>query len=165
MIEIWKAIDSYPNYEVSNLSRIRNHKSGKILKPLKSKGGRETWYLDVRLYNDAGWKQFRIHVLAATSFLPNPDNLPFVNHKNGIKTDNRLDNYEWITGRDNSAHHHKSKSDKPIGITFCKATGKWRAQIYFNKRHNCLGRYKTQEEAKAAHDSFLAKNNIKMIYA
>ena len=99
--EIWKPKKDYEGlYEVSNLGRIKslgngnsNNSKERILKPGKVKGG----YLQVYLSKNRENKRFYVHRLVAETFIPNPDNLPFINHKDEDKTNNRVDNLEWCT--------------------------------------------------------------------
>jgi hypothetical protein len=114
--EIWKTIDGYENYQISNLGnvksldRIRNGVGtfkncsikGRILKPMKTKKG----YLVVDLRNYNIRKITPIHRLVAIAFIDNIENKPQVNHINGIKTDNRLDNLEWCTNSENQIHSY-----------------------------------------------------------
>lgn len=93
MIEIYKTIEEYPNYEVSNMGNVRR-KGRKILRPLFTKN---TGYYMVCLYNEFGNKRVLIHRLVAQAFIPNPNNYPVVNHINEDKTDNRVENLEWCT--------------------------------------------------------------------
>ena len=80
-LEIWKDIDGYEGlYQVSNLGRIKslNYKRTgrtKLLKLVKSNG-----YLDIILYNNGKYKHYLVHRLVAKAFIPNPDNLPEINH-------------------------------------------------------------------------------------
>lgn len=105
--EIWKPVIGYEGfYEVSNLGRLRSVdkyikgkgnsirlKKGKILKSQITKIG----YLLVVLTKDKKIKGQYVHRLVAEAFIPNPTNLPCVNHKNECKTDNRIENLEWCT--------------------------------------------------------------------
>lgn len=93
MIEIYKTIEEYPNYEISNMGNVRR-KGRKMLKPLFTKS---TGYYMVCLYNEFGAKRVLIHRLVADAFLFNPNNYPVVNHINEDKTDNRVENLEWCT--------------------------------------------------------------------
>lgn len=96
-IEVWKSLDfmEYPNYEVSNMGRVKSLYFGKekILKPTKDKVG----YLRNQLSKNSKGKWFLVHRLVASAFLENPDNLPCVNHKDENKGNNRVENLEWCT--------------------------------------------------------------------
>lgn len=102
--EIWTDIKGYEGlYQISNKGNIKSFISSKILSPLFANG-----YLQVRLYKNSKSIRQKIHRLVAAAFIPNPANKPQVNHKNGIKTDNRVENLEWVTASENTRHAHKN---------------------------------------------------------
>ena len=102
-MEHWKAIAGYEGiYEVSDLGRVKSLKycKEKILKPQKDKYG----YLQVCLCKDGHTKQLLVHRLVADEFVPNPNNLETVNHKDEVKTNNTVSNLEWMSREDNVAY-------------------------------------------------------------
>lgn len=113
--EIWKDIVNYEGiYQISNLGRIKSLAreiylpKRNIIRKLKdtilSPKTDKQPYHNVNLYKDYKPKLTRVHVLVAETFIPNPNNKPFVNHINGIKKDNRVENLEWVTHYENMTH-------------------------------------------------------------
>lgn len=100
--EIFREIDGFPDYEVSNLGRVCSFKGKypKILKPGKHLGG----YLIVTLYTDGNKVTKSIHRLVAKAFIPNLENKPEVNHIDEDKMNNVAENLEWVTHRENMNH-------------------------------------------------------------
>ena len=118
MEEIWMPIKGYEGlYDVSNLGRVKRlerttENSGTysgystfkelILKPRENK--KRHGYYEISLKKNKKEKRFKIHRLVALTFIPNPDNKPEVNHKDGDKSNNCVDNLEWVTSKENKKH-------------------------------------------------------------
>ncbi len=136
MEEVWKPIPGFEGYyEASNMGNIRSldrftknrwgsctfHKS-QLMKCRIVKNG----YAHVKLTKDGNKFEPLVHRIIADMFIPNPDNLPQINHKNGDKSDNRVSNLEWCTSSQNQLHsrrvlkRHCGKSRKPV---ICLETG------------------------------------------
>lgn len=94
---IWKTINEFENYEISNTGLIR--KEGVLLSPFDNGG-----YERIQLINGDKKQKFLIHRLVATHFIPNPENKPQVNHINLKKKDNVYTNLEWVTNQENVNH-------------------------------------------------------------
>lgn len=103
MNEIWKDVDGFDMYEVSNLGQVR--RKPQVLKP----GSIPSGHLTVALCKGKGRaKSMYVHRLVALAFLENPDSKPIVNHKNGNPKDNKLGNLEWATSSENIMHGYRS---------------------------------------------------------
>lgn len=105
----WKTIQGFSNYEISEEGQVRNKKTQYILKGRPSKSG----YYQVSIKEDTNnkFKNQYIHRLVAQYFIENPENKREVNHKDGNKLNNNVNNLEWVTSSENQKHRHK------IGIT------------------------------------------------
>lgn len=101
--EEWKDIQGYEGlYQVSNYGRVKSLQNNKIMKPGKSKSNNYRYH--ITLCKDGVHKSAKCHRLVAQAFVPNPDNLPEVNHKNPVTAeicDNRSTELEWATHSDN----------------------------------------------------------------
>ena len=122
-MEAWKTIKGFDNYKVSTQGRVMNMKSGKILIPFVTKNG----YQMVSLCRGGMIQKMYVHRLVLETFLPVEDSTLQVNHINGIKVDNNLDNLEWCTSQENHLHRSRTlgiKSSSDHMNTMCELAAK-----------------------------------------
>jgi hypothetical protein len=94
----WQEIPNYTNYVVNEKGEVKNRKTERILKPFLNTGG----YYSVGLYNNKKYGKIEIHRILAVVFINNPENLPFVDHKDRNILNNSLDNLRWVSYLDST---------------------------------------------------------------
>lgn len=117
LLEEWRDIKGYEgSYMVSNLGRIKSLvgwngyeyiKRDKILNPYKQKVGQDYYRSVVKLHKNGKKKDAKVHRLVASAFIPNPENKPNINHKDGNPLNNIVSNLEWCTQRENIIHSYE----------------------------------------------------------
>jgi len=148
MEEIWEKVSWAKNYLISNLGNVFSLKSKRLMKKNVSNRGYERVTIK--------GKQVSVHRLVCVAFLGENKNKKIVNHKNGIKTDNRIENLEWVTCRENTMHYYSSIPLREIKLKTCIRYEKW---MYINGKNRSIGRFKTPEEAiKAYYDKLKTIN-------
>lgn len=115
-MEEWKWIKGYEGlYEISNMGRVRTHKKNRRSEFLSNKRLNADGYVHVALRKDGKAKEFRVNRLVAFHFIGEPkDKNMTVNHINGIKTDDRVENLEWSTLKQQMRHAYDNNLKKPI---------------------------------------------------
>jgi len=162
-MEQWKPIKSYEDlYEISSLGRVRRkesvvcmptkygtttvrHVKASFLSQKKKKNG----YMSVQLCKDGQAKDILVHRLVAEAFLDPDSERPYVNHKNLHKEDNRVDNLEWCTPKENTAHQREKGAQSPSSLRKqirCVETGMvfassyqaamWLNETYYGNKKN-----------------------------
>ncbi len=170
-LEVWKDVKGYEwLYQISTFARVksleRRIKNGdtsymilkeRILKAsIDSKG-----YWSVNLSKEGKARAYRVHRLMAEAFIPNPKNLPMVDHRNGFRHDNRLDNFRWFTNRQNVSQGYLAikTTSQYTGVCWLTKAKRWMASIYFENKQIGLGWFKTELEAHHAYQRALKEIN------
>ena len=107
-MERWVVAPDNPNYTVSDNGRVRRLGQDRDKSAFNKHG-----YLNLDLYHNGVRKHELVHRLVAKAFVPNPDNKPVVNHKDGNKLNNNADNLEWVTSLENNRHAWKNGLMRP----------------------------------------------------
>lgn len=171
MQEVWKPVEGFEGYyEVSNLGRIKSlsravkHSSGSIMwtkeKLLSAMPSATLGYVLVSLRKDGKSHKLYAHRIVAEAFIPNPQNLPIINHIDGNKANNSADNLEWCTRAHNVSHAYSTglmdnsgrKHYKARAVVNCRgeefptcvaAAEAYKIKAYTNVWYVCQGTRKT----------------------
>ena len=149
--EQWASIDGYKNYQVSWWGRVRNAKTGRILKG----GLSSNTYRTVCLCKMGKMKTFSVHVLVACEWVENPNSKRCVDHIDGDKMNNHYENLRWATHAENSRNRksHINSSSVYKGVSIYKPLQKWTARIKFGEKQTHLGYFETEREAAEAYNT------------
>lgn len=156
-METWKEIDGYSRYMISNLGKIwsktrvvksngsqsKTIRKGKFLKTRINDNGYET--VNLCPDNSTRIKTKKVHRLIAQAFIPNPNNLPCINHKNRQRSDNRIENLEWCTSSDNNYHRWtniESIKHREKARDVCRINGKRNRFISLETKLEIIKEYK-----------------------
>lgn len=171
--EIWKPIEGYEGlYEVSSYGRVRSLdryvkgknesyrlRKGKVLSLLKGECG----YLQVNLYYNRNIYIKYVHRLVAQAFLPNPDNLPMINHKDEDKTNNNVTNLEWCTAKYNANYGTRNIRVKETAIKNGYWSGLSKEECHKKWLENNKDYHKKwRENNKDYHKEYYEKNKEKL---
>lgn len=162
--ELWKTIKGYKGrYRVSNYGRVssRSKRSGiKILQSCLAFG-----YNTYNLCKNSKAKWFRGARLVATYFIRKPRLNEVVNHIDGSRNNDHVDNLEIVTQRENLTHCKKRKSDRLTGAAWSEADQCWRSSIKIKRTSYSLGSFPTELLAHKAYIKELERRNLKNKYA
>lgn len=155
-METWKRIAGFEDYEVSNLGRVKRVTLGRGTSAVggikKLQVNIRSGYIQINLSKKSKKYRKPVHRLVALAFIANPENLPQVNHKDGVKANNKVQNLEWCTRQQNMTHGSKLGLFGE-GVSLRKSNGRWRAK--YSPEPNkvvWLGTFSSFEEAKSARD-------------
>ena len=158
IMEEYRNIKGYEDYQISNLGNVKSFKCGKerVLKLISHSVG----YLVVGLSKEKKPKTFQVHQLVAMAFLNHKPcgHKLVVNHIDFNKTNNNVNNLEIITQRKNTNKKHLNSTSKYIGVSWNKRDKKWRADIWINGKLKYLGYF--TNELKAAESYKTALNSV-----
>ena len=150
--EEWASIDGYKNYQVSWWGRVRNTRTGRILKPGTSTPG----YPMVNLCKKGSKpKTHFIHQLVAREWVDNPEKKRCVDHIDGSRTNNHWENLRSATHSENSRNKKGSSNGTSAykGVSYYKPTGKWKASICISGKETYLGYFTSEREAAESYNA------------
>jgi hypothetical protein len=145
MAEEFRIIKDFENYSISNLGKVRNNATDRILKP--SIGG--DGYFMVILYLDGKAFHKKIHKLVGETFIHNPLNKNCIDHIDNNKLNNNIANLRWVTLQENQMNRklNSNNSSNYKGVSFHKRSNKWEAKIQINGKKKHLGYFDSIEDA------------------
>jgi hypothetical protein len=153
-MEDWRPVNGYDDYQVSSLGRVRSLKFGKqrILAPRKNTDG----YFCIVMCMNGRQTSHRIHRLVASAFIPNPEDLPQVDHIDRDIANNSIENLRWVTPSQNSFNTHRHHREL-YGIYWKPQYGFYQVIVTHEGKLYHIGCSPDVEKAKEMRDAFFGK--------
>lgn len=169
--EIFKDVKGYEGvFQVSNLGNVKSlqrkafngHSMIDIKEKILSQRLSSNGYPKVTFRNQERFHSPMVHRLVAEAFIQNPENKKQVNHINGNKSDNRVENLEWVSSMENCCHREIKKPNTSVysGVHWDKKDNKWKATIRFEGRNKQLGSFDDELSAYNKRVQFETENCI-----
>jgi hypothetical protein len=155
-MEEFRSLSYIDGYQISNLGRVRNTKTNKILVQYISKDKyNKVRSCSICVSNNNKKKTYFIHRLVADAFIENPENKPFVDHIDRDPTNNNITNLRWATPLENAQNTSKGRNNTTgeTNIYYCKNTKNYKIMIKRDYKYYYFGHYDTFEEAKKAKET------------
>ena len=136
-----------------NLYRRRSYKNG-TEKYVKIGSKSCDGYIHICIQNNCARLQAYAHVIIARTFINNPEDKPCVDHINGDRTDNRIENLRWATISENAQNKKKLEgtTSRYYGVCWDKNNNRWKVSIRINRKKKHVGQFKDEEQAARAYD-------------
>lgn len=152
LTETFVPVRDHPLYEISNKGNVMNVRKRQIMKPWMHTEG--YWCVDL-VVSKTNRTRFRLHRLIAIHFIPNPDNLPYVDHIDGNRLNNSIENLRWCTMSQNNMNKGATpgSSSSYKGVSWTKDKNKWKAFTKLNGKMIHLGYHECEEDAARAYDA------------
>ena len=149
--EIWRTITGFENYQVSNIGRVRNTRTGRILQPCDDSDG----YHTIHLYMNGSSKTTKIHQLVAKEFIENTGSKPYIDHIDTNKTNKCISKLRWCHPSENNMNRRTISSKTSSiykGVSWYKKANKWRARIKKDNHEYSIGFFHSEKEAARAYN-------------
>lgn len=177
--EEWKELEHYPNYLISNLGRVWSKARQKTMKTFEQNSG----YLMLSIVRDDGVsKRWLLHRLVAFAFIPSPENKLYINHKDGNKHNNSVNNLEWVTCSENILHARrtglnpynlptlnrklngqKKAKSKFFGVSWDITRQKWISTVVYQGKRHYWKRFDSELDAARHYDAMVIKMGLEHI--
>lgn len=160
----WRWINKYEGLFIitDDFKVISLPRKGTLGGEIKPQLNTENGYYRISLTKGNKRKKTMLHRLIAEHFIPNPHNYPHVDHINGIKTDNRIENLRWCTQAENTRfYNHKLRKNNTSGhrgISFDKRCNKYQTEVNINGKQIYVGKFDTLEMAIKEKNKYLMHN-------
>lgn len=163
-VEMWVPVGNFPRYMVSNHGRVKNidengrrHRGQEMTDDgfFVSQSRNKKGYMVCHLYKPDQKALVTVHRLVAQHFVPNPDELPYVDHIDMNPVNNHVSNLRWCTNSQNMRNTRPlaNSTSRFKGVCWDKSRSKWRAQIKIDGKHRNLGQFENEEDAARAYDT------------